>query len=95
MRSLTRSALIVASLALSANTTSAAAAGAHKVVWPDVDPSNVTTFAGAARSAPGRFVRLCLRRNGAWRGGCVVLVAQLRRQRPDRQQRRPGRAAGD
>ena len=52
MRSLTRSALIVASLALSANTTPAAAAGAHKVVWPDVDVSNVTAFAAPHDQRP-------------------------------------------
>jgi hypothetical protein len=45
MRPLTRSALIVASLALTANTVPAAAAGARQVVWPDVDVSNVTAFA--------------------------------------------------
>ncbi|HEY1745873.1 MAG TPA: hypothetical protein VGG11_03785 [Xanthobacteraceae bacterium] len=37
--------MILASLVLTANTVPAAAAGAHNVVWPDVDASNVTAFA--------------------------------------------------
>jgi hypothetical protein len=52
MRSLTRSALIVASLALSANTVPAAAAGPRQVVWPDVDASTVTAFAAPHDQRP-------------------------------------------
>jgi hypothetical protein len=52
MRYLTRSALIVASLAFTANTAMAATADAHKVVWPDVDASNVTAFAAPHDQRP-------------------------------------------
>jgi hypothetical protein len=55
MRSLTRSALIVASFALSANTVPAAAAGAHQVVWPDVDAATATAFAPHDQRPVGLF----------------------------------------
>jgi hypothetical protein len=52
MRHLTRSALIVASLAFAGNTAMAATADAHKVVWPDVDASNVAVFAAPHDQRP-------------------------------------------
>jgi hypothetical protein len=45
MKYLTRSVLIVASLALTGSAAMAATAHAHKVVWPDVDASKVTALA--------------------------------------------------
>jgi hypothetical protein len=51
-KSLTCSALIVASLALTANAAMAANAGVQNVVWPDVDPSTVTAHAAGRYQPP-------------------------------------------
>jgi hypothetical protein len=70
MRYLTRSALIVASLALTANTVPAAAAGAHAAVWPDVDVSNVTAFAAPHDQRTAGLFGFAY--NGKARGGVDV-----------------------
>ena len=52
MKSLTRNALIIASLALTGNTAMAATAHVQKAVWPDVNYSHATAWAAPRAEAP-------------------------------------------
>ena len=70
MRYLTRNALIVASLAFAGNTAMAATADAHKVIWPDVDASNVTAFAAPHDQRPAGLFGFAY--DGTARGGVDV-----------------------
>ena len=70
MGSLTRSALLVASLALIGATAMAATADARTVVWPDVDASTVTAFAAPHDQRPVRLFGFAY--DGTARGGLDV-----------------------
>jgi hypothetical protein len=68
MKKLVCSTFIVASLALTGNAAMAGTAGLHKVVWPDVDYSNVTAYPVALDQHAFGFVFA-----GSARGGAPVL----------------------